>query len=165
MTIDEQIEQLKTAVSAASDSELARKLQIDRRTVSGWRSRNSIPKRYLSILDGQSKDFVGCAPLHWGEYEQAAFEAALFRFGNFYKRHYENPEFSQLMTDFPFAAASFWALMGSTQKEIARNMERGDHVNLHAATAMIYHADISQPDEAHSRDAAILEWHNATEDE
>lgn len=54
--------------------------------------------------------------------------------------------------------------MGRIQQAIARNMEHADHVNLHAAKAMIYHDDIRQAGEADRRDMAILEWRNAAGD-
>lgn len=82
------LEQLKLKLDASTDSELARKLGVDRRTVSGWRTRGKVPKRNLGIIDGASKNAYSAPPEIRGEHEKVAFRLALLRFGNFYQEHF-----------------------------------------------------------------------------
>ena len=46
------IDHLRAFMDVVSDPELARKLRIDKSTISSWRSRGSVPNRYRRILSG-----------------------------------------------------------------------------------------------------------------
>lgn len=63
--IEETIEALKLRMKAVTDSDLARKLAIDKRTVSAWRARGAVPERYLSITAGADHQTVNTPPLRW----------------------------------------------------------------------------------------------------
>ena len=149
------LEQLKLKLDASTDSELARKLGVDRRTVSGWRTRGSVPKRYLGIIDGASKNAYSAPPDVWGEYEQVAFRLALLRFGNFYQKQFADFDYRSLLADFPMCASGFWLLMSKAQKDLAKVMDEGGR-NLELAFAMLAHDDLSDVSASVKRDKASL---------
>ena len=149
------LEQLKLKLNASTDSELARKLGVDRRTVSGWRARGSVPKRYLGIIDGASKNAYSAPPEIWGEYEQVAFRLALLRFGNFYQEQFVDFDYRALLAEFPICAAGFWLLMSKAQTDLAREMDEGAR-NLEVAFAILAHDDLSNVSASVERDKASL---------
>lgn len=50
-TVDNTIAGLRRVVSAETDAELARKLGVDKSTVSGWRARGRVPSRFTKLLE------------------------------------------------------------------------------------------------------------------
>ena len=51
-----------------TDADLARKLRVDKSTVSSWRRRDGLPARFQKILEvGLSAQSVQAPPLEWGE--------------------------------------------------------------------------------------------------
>lgn len=149
------LEQLKLKLDATTDSELARKLGVDRRTVSGWRARGSVPKQYLGIIDGASKNAYSAPPAIWGEYEQVAFRLALLRFSSFYHESFAGADYRSLLADFPMCAAGFWLLLSEAQKDLANAMDEGAR-NLEVAFAMLVHDDLSDMSASVERDKAHL---------
>ncbi len=160
---DEIVEQLKQKLDASTDSELARKLGVDRRTVSGWRSRGSVPKRYLGILEGVSKNAYSAPPSVWGEYETVAFDLALFRFCNFYGSRLATSDFRHLLADLPMCAPGFWVLMNRAQEDLANALDEGTR-NLHVAFAMLMHDDLTDIEGSVRRDEDHLTFRKLKEE-
>lgn len=150
------IEALKLKLNATNDADLARKLAVDKRTVSAWRARGSVPDRYTAILDGASHQAVMTPPLKWGPYENCAFRLALFRFARVKAAAAISNDFRIIFDTFAHPRG-FWLLMSRCQKDIAAAMEdRTDSVD--TAMALVMHDDIAAGDAAIERDRLALEW-------
>lgn len=150
------IEALKVKMNAATDVDLARKLAVDKRTVSAWRARGSVPDRYTAILTGDSHQTIMTPPLKWGPYEECAFRLALFRFTRVKAAAAISNDFRAIFDAFAHLRG-FWLLMIRSQRDIAAVMEdRTDSVD--TAMALVMHDDIAAGDAAIERDIAALEW-------
>jgi hypothetical protein len=150
------IEALKLKLNAASDADLARKLAVDKRTVSAWRARGSVPDRYIAILEGQSHQSIMTPPLRWGPYEDCAFRLALFRFTRVKAPAAITNDFRTVFDAFAHPRG-FWLLMVRCQRDIAAAMEnRTDSVD--TAMALVMHDDMASGDAAIDRDKLALEW-------
>ena len=65
--VQELVNRLKEHFRVEKDADLARVLGVDKRTVSAWRSRGNVPRRYVPILEGENHQSVLTPPLRWGE--------------------------------------------------------------------------------------------------
>jgi hypothetical protein len=154
--VDTTIEALKRKMDAPTDADLARKLLVDKRTVSAWRSRGSVPDRYKAVLEGDSHQAIMTSPLKWGRYEECAFRLALFRFTRVKAKAAISNEFRTIFDAFAHPRG-FWLLMTRSQRDIATVMEdRTDSVD--TAMALVMHDDIAAGDDAIERDRLALEW-------
>jgi len=61
--IDAIISALRERLSAETDADLARKLRIDKSTISSWRSRRSVPNRFRKIASGESHQMMSAPPM------------------------------------------------------------------------------------------------------
>lgn len=150
------IDALKVRLSAETDSDLARKLAVDKRTISSWRSRNKVPDRYQAILEGSEKQAVLTAPLKWGEYEQTAFKLALYRFARARSEVAQSSDYATVFRAFE-AERGFWSLMLQAQLDLAKVLDNGSSVSLHTALAIVIHEDIKAGSDAISRDRLKLD--------
>lgn len=147
---------LRRKLGAASDADLARMLLVDKRTVSAWRSRGSVPDRYTAILEGESHQTIMTPPIKWGRHEECAFRLALFRYTRVRAAAAVSNDFRTIFDAFAHPR-SFWTLMIRSQRDIANAMEdRTDSVD--TAMALVMHDDIMAGEAAIERDIAALEW-------
>lgn len=150
------IEALKLKMNASSDADLARKLAVDKRTVSAWRTRGGVPERYTAILDGGTHQTIMTPPLKWGQYEECAFRLALFRFTRVKAAAAISNDFRTIFDAFG-RPRGFWLLMVRCQRDIATVMEeRTDSPD--TAIALLMHDDITAGAAAIERDGLALEW-------
>ena len=145
---------LRQRLNAKTDSELARKLGINKSTISTWKTRGSVPKRFLAIRDGASHEAINAAPLGWGDHENMAFDLAVSRAMRALGRVVSEGSYQDLLTVFS-TSAWLWVLMQEAQEELVRRQdERG--VELRLAFSMALHDDFAAPEEAAERDRAML---------
>ena len=152
---EEIIDALKQRMKAGTDADLARKLAVDKRTVSAWRARGAVPDRYLSIIAGADHQTVNTPPLRWGPYEDYAFRLALFRFARVKATTAMNSDYSTLYRQFAHPGG-FWRLMHKCQQDLATAMEERTEV-LDTAYALVLHDDVSAGATAIERDGALLD--------
>lgn len=152
--VDDTISALKLRLNAESDSDLARRLGLDKRTISAWRSRGSVPQRYCDIAQGEHPAPIWTPPAKWGTYEELAFRLALFRFARVRADAVQHATVGTMVSLFG-GAGGFWLLMHQAQSDIARvSAERG--IGEDFAFALVIDEDITSGARAIDRDAAIL---------
>ena len=150
------IDQLKKRLGAETDVDLARKLAIDKSTVSSWRSRDNLPDRYLRILHGEDKQSVATPPLKWGQYEDYAFRLALFRYAKAQGEAALSSDFKTVHATFRHGGA-FWKLMHDSQKDLAECLEERSS-NIDTAFALVLHDYVEAGTAATERDRATLDF-------
>lgn len=158
------VDRLKEQLRAETDSDLARILAVDKRTVSAWRSRGSVPERYLQMLSGDSHQSIATPPLRWGVYEKEAFNLALFRATRALQGTAFQGSFHEQFSAFRMAGAAFWLLMRDSQVELSGRMESRD-VPIQTAFALLIHDDLEAGEHAIARDAQRLQIGRATASE
>lgn len=149
------VDRLKAHFRAETDSDLARILAVDKRTVSAWRARGSVPPRYVKMLEGDSHSSVLTPPLRWGEYEKEAFNLALFRTARALRGTVEQGSYREQFDTFRMAGAAFWLLMRDAQIELTARME-GSDVPIQTAFALLVHDDLAAGNHAVERDLERL---------
>lgn len=118
--VDEIVAALRKRLGAETDADLARKLRINKSTISSWRARGNVPDRFHGILRGDNHQSVATPPLKWSEHETAAFNAALFRFARLACSQVDlNNHRASLEAFSGRAGALFWPLMLETEKDLA----------------------------------------------
>jgi len=78
--VDATIGDLRRAVHAQNDADLARKLGIDKSAISGWRARGNVPRRFLKMLNAPEPGSPVEAMQVGGEVQNCAQRIALVRF-------------------------------------------------------------------------------------
>lgn len=154
------IDQLKKRLGAETDVDLARKLAIDKSTISSWRSRDSLPERYVRILQGEDHQTVLTPPLKWGPYEQYAFRLALFRFAKARAAAATSRDYGTIYRSFS-NQGGFWLLMRDAQKDLAKCLEEQTSV-MDTAFAIVLHEDLEAGQAATNRDLAKLDFIKTT---
>ena len=145
---------LRRRLNAKTDTELARKLGINKSTISTWKTRGSVPKRFLAIRDGASHEAINSPPLGWGDHENMAFNLAVSRAMRALNWVMSQGSYSDLLTVFS-TSAWLWVLMHEAQQELThRQDERG--VDLGTAFSMALHDDFATPEAAAERDRAAI---------
>lgn len=144
---DAQLEQLKTHFGVDKDVELARKLMVDKRTVSAWRTRGSVPARYRSIAEGGDPQSVMTPPMRWDEHERAAFDLAMFRLARALQSEAASGEFQCAMQAFGGAWGYFWEIMFQARHDLIEQMNSGVE-GVRSAFALLVHADLENDDGA-----------------
>lgn len=153
--IEKYIAELKSYVGATTDSELARLLSLDKRTVSAWRARKSIPQWVLDLLSGSNTTpglalFRKMTPL-----DQQAFSLALFRHSRARAALVQSGSYPDIWEGFR-TTAGFWALMVSARSDLARKL-RDSADDPSTALALVLHDDIADADKTVLRDRETLE--------
>lgn len=149
------IEALKMRLGASTDVELARKLAVDKSTVSSWRSRGSLPKRYMGIVTGEEEaQAVSTPPLHWGTHEEYAFKLALFRLAKVLGGDATSGDYGRAWRAFRHTGG-FWKLMLTSQRDLAQALDN-EVSAIETALAVIMHHDIEAGEAATLRDAKVL---------
>lgn len=149
-SVEDVIASLKAQLGADTDTELARRLRVNKSTVSSWRARGSVPRRFLGILDGDPHQFMLAPPLKWGEHEEAAFRVALFRFCRLMLKTTDISDFRRVLRLFSGEAyPAFWLMMDAAQKDLINR--QGEYPGA-TTFGLLLHDDIAAGDEAVRRD-------------
>ena len=150
--VDAQLDQLKTHFGVEKDVDLARKLMIDKRTVSAWRTRGSVPVRYRSIAEGGDPQ---TPPARWDEHERAAFDLAMFRAARALLPETASSEFRPAMQAFGGSWAYFWQIMADARHDLVVQMNEGGK-EVRSAFALLIHADTESGSKAVTRARKVL---------
>ncbi len=152
--VEEAITALKVRLAVESDADLARRLRVSKSTISSWRARNSVPRRFLGVIAGDDHQFMLAPPLKGGEHEEAAFRVTLFRFARLMQETTDLKDYRKALRLFGSEASSvFWLMMDEAQKDL---MSRRDDQPLSNALALLLHDDVSAGEEAIQRDRKRL---------
>lgn len=79
MEVEEAIAALKRKFRASTDQKLAERLAVGRSTITSWRRRGSIPKRYVHMINPTSERPFDLPLEQWSDEENAAMKLALYR--------------------------------------------------------------------------------------
>lgn len=156
MTDDPQeiIEALKAQFGAETDADLARRLSIDKSTISSWKARGSVPHRFRAILNGASPSFFATSPMSWGEHEKTAFEIALFRFTRARAEVALEGDYKKCLEAFT-GSGEFWVLMLEAQRQLRDRQSDGRH-SPDTAQALVIHDLLTEGEAAIVRDSQLL---------
>jgi hypothetical protein len=148
------IADLKERVGASTDAELARLLSLDKRTVSAWRSRKSVPERFVKLLSGNGKPTEMAPAVNFSALDQQAFNLALFRFTRIKADLALAGDYRRAWDEFR-SSGPFWALMIGARRDISEAMkDRADHPA--TALALLLHDDIEDAERSMERDRLTI---------
>lgn len=154
--VERQIAELRAHMNADTEADLARKLRIDQSTISTWKSRGSVPKRFLSIVEGgASHQLIDHPPLMWGEHETEAFALALFRFARLTGEVALSGDYRSAVECFPTTSPGFWFLVSDAQNDLMA-AKRGANQGFHTTRLLLMHEDIEMGAAAIERDRQRL---------
>ncbi|MBZ0129486.1 MAG: helix-turn-helix domain containing protein [Rhodobacteraceae bacterium] len=148
-TIDSTIADLRHTFGASTDAELARKLRIDKSTISSWRSRGRVPGRFINLIGAASAKPLFEPPAVWGELQEYANAAALLRFTLLRSELANSGDADQALQVFR-DIKPFWLILHRAAWEIRAKVEKLE-IGIEAAQAILMHEDISDPKAAAAR--------------
>ena len=149
------VDRLKEHFRAEKDTDLARILGVDKRTVSSWRARGSVPRRYVELLEGRNHQTILTPPMWWGEYEEQAFNLAVFRIVRLLSGVTRTGGYGSQFDAFRKVFPAFWPFMRDAQVDIASRHDARD-MPVQTAFALVIHDDIEAGDAALDRDKERL---------
>ncbi len=152
--IDTTIANLRSAVSAKTNAELARKLGIDQSTISSWRSRGRVPDRFKKMLDTPEKGLASRPPQVWGELQDRAHTLALIRFTLLRQEDANSRDVDRAMGVF-LDLKPFWLILNRAVHELRLKMELLS-IDLATAQALMMQDDLRDPDTTARRVEAQL---------
>lgn len=135
-SVEETLEALKKKMRAASDAELARKLRVDKSTISSWKARGKVPDRYIGILNGDSHQFILTTPPKWSTIEAKAFGLALY-LHSVIAETIADADYRPTLALFS-QQGFFWMLMNNCLHELVNHMEETGQ-DAHTAFAVVLH--------------------------
>ncbi|MGS4946965.1 hypothetical protein ACVDG3_15920 [Meridianimarinicoccus sp. RP-17] len=142
-TADEVVEALKQHFKVITDSDLARALRLDKRTVSGWRARQRVPAKFAGILEGEALHREATAPAYWSDYENAAFALALFRYAKIFGAELQGNNFAEIIQILDHSASDFWAIVRDAQYD---TLKLGTINSAATTLALLIHEDLQNPE-------------------
>lgn len=154
MSVDATIAGLRRVVSAASDAELARKLGVDKSTISGWRTRGRVPARFVELVQAPEQGLVPVASLS-GELQERAYPVGLARFIILRQdlvRSGRPDEALPILRDMH----PFWLVLHRAVHDLLGKVETL-RVDLETAQALLLQDDLRDPEATAKRVAAALE--------
>lgn len=143
-SVDGTISDLRQALSATSDSELARKLNIDKSTISSWRSRGRVPARFINLIGENPVTPSHEPPNVWGELQEKANALALLRFALLRADLAKSGNADRVLAIFR-DMRPFWLILNRSIQEL-RSKEEALAVDITAAQAILMHEDLRDPD-------------------
>lgn len=152
--VDSTIADLRRAVRADTDSELAKKLGIDKSTISGWRSRGRVPDRFVKMLHAPEKGSAYELPQVWGELQDRAQAIALLRFTLLRYELARGPDMDRALAAF-LDLKPFWLVLNRAVNELRLKMEALG-TDLATAQALMMQEDLRDQDTTVSRIHAQL---------
>lgn len=156
MSIDKQIDELKKMYVVTTDSDLAKRLRIDKRAVASWRSRGVLPKRYEHILTGLAGASSSTTPPnHWGEYDKAAARIAHFRISRAIAQFAGSTSVRANLSLYRKVGDNFFIILANSHFRITEIMEQAQ-IEIGAAEATFIFEDLSNSQKSIERDMALL---------
>ena len=142
--VDKTIANLRRVVSAETDAELARKLGIDKSTISGWRSRGRVPGRFVKLLEAPGTGVDLEIPQVWGELQERAQAIALVRFTLARADTARSGEIDRAMGVF-LDVRPFWVVLYRAVHDLRLKTEALG-VDLRTAQALLMQEDLRDPE-------------------
>ena len=112
------IEGLREHFRVETDAALARALSVDKSTISSWRNRDRVPKRYAEILVGGDSAGASRPPRDWPWADLVAFDLALLRFTRAMGSVLDGHDPLNTYGKFQLAASAFWRLKRDCRAEL-----------------------------------------------
>lgn len=143
--VEATIGQLRTLFAVSTDGELARQLHLDKSTVSNWRRRGQVPKRFASLLEVDPNDLFPIRSVEMlSELAPYAQPIAIYRLSLYLSLSEDvkgntDKALSVLMSDWVFNAALLRAISEVLAKQRASNIRPA------AATMLILQDDMHDP--------------------
>lgn len=138
--IDSTIGDLRRAVHARNDADLARKLGIDKSAISGWRTRGSVPQRYLKMLEAPQPGAPVDQMQVGGEVRHSAHRIALVRFVLLREGLAKGQDMDQAMRVFS-ELRPWWLVMHRAVRDVLARVEALS-VDLGTAQALLMQEDL-----------------------
>ena len=157
--VDGTIAELRRAVKAANDSDLARTLGIDKSTISGWRARGSVPQKFMRFLQSSSST-AASGPIDfttlkaWPELEERSRAIGLLRFTLLRQKLARSGDVDRAMSAF-IDQKPFWLLMYRAAHDLGVKMQALG-MEMKTAQALILQEDLRDPDATARRVAKHL---------
>ena len=146
-------------MNAASDSELARTLGIDKSTISGWRGRGSVPQKFVKLLRSNGSS-AASGPIDWStleawpELQERSRAIGLLRFTLLRSEMARSGNVDMAMGVF-LDQKPFWLLMYRAAHDLGVKMQALG-VEMKTAQALILQDDLRDPDATAMRVAKYL---------
>lgn len=141
---EEKIDTLKRMLNAKSDAELARKLGIDKRTVSSWKIRGKIPERFELMIEGKAGSHAyGTAPAYWSGIENIAMSLAAIRYSEVVSEASSSKDFESILS-MAFHPEDIWTLHREAYSDLCEVMKAGSH-SFESAVAVLIHRELDEP--------------------
>ena len=146
-------------MNAASDSELARTLGIDKSTISGWRGRGSVPQKFVKLLRSNGSS-AASGPIDWStleawpELQERSRAIGLLRFTLLRSEMARSGNVDMAMGVF-LDQKPFWLLMYRAAHDLGVKMQALG-VEMKTAQALILQDDLRDPDATAMRVAKDL---------
>lgn len=158
-SVDATIQGLRGAVSAKSDAELARNLGIDQSTISAWRSRGSVPQKFVKLLRSNGSSAatgpIDFATLQaWPELEEHCRAIGLLRFILLRSELAKSGDIDQAMAVF-LDQKPFWLVMYRAAHDVVVKMQALG-MEMKTAQALILQDDLRDPERTAQRVAKHL---------
>lgn len=147
--VDASIQQLRKIVGVQSDAELARQLELDKSSLTAWRSRGRVPEKYQAFLDQVSRGEPIRELEVWPELQRAAQRIALARFTLLRCTVASSGMVDQAMPIF-LSLRPFWFIMYRAAVDVRKKM-LALGVALETAQALVLQDDLRMPSETTSR--------------
>ena len=133
--VEDGIDHLKMRFHVSTDAALASKLGVAASTVAAWRSRGSIPKRYLEAEPDADTSPRSAAPRHWNEFERLALPIALLRLCKMFEgRIGSYPEFLEAQLEI---SGAFLSLHSIASREIVRKVDEKPGISPETAASLV----------------------------
>lgn len=146
-SVETTISNLRSLVGAHNDADLATKLEIDKSTISGWRSRGRVPEKYARILEVPAHDA-------WPELHDRGLAVSLARYSILRQEVLASQNLDHALAAF-LDTKAYWMVMHRAVLDLRRKMETVG-IDLGAAAALILQEDLRDPSATAVRLAAQL---------
>lgn len=157
--VDSTIADLRRAVNATNDSELARTLGVDKSTISGWRARGSVPQKFVKLLRSNGSS-AASGPIDWStleawpELQERSRAIGLLRFTLLRSELARSGDVDRAMNAF-IDQKPFWLLMYRAAHDLGLKMQVLG-VEMKTAQALILQDDLRDPERTALRVAKHL---------
>ena len=147
--VDSTIADLRRAVNATNDSELARTLRIDKSTISGWRVRGSVPQKFVNLIRSNGSS-AASGPIDWStldawpELQERSRSIGLLRFTLLRSEVARSGDVDRAMGVF-MDQKPFWLVMYPAAHDLGVKMQALG-VEMKTAQALILQDDLRDPD-------------------